>query len=88
MTRALDGDAPPVGALVTPTHPPGPDLDGALRFLEALETLCDLSVDETDRRGRTEEMRTYDQKLAERMQSLGQSEPLSGHDYPEDRMDM
>lgn len=88
MTRALDGDAPPVGALVTPTHPPGPDLDGALRFLEALETLYHLSVDETDLRARAEEMRKYYQGLAERMQSLGQGEALSGHDYPEDRMYM
>lgn len=88
MTRALDGTVPRTGALVTPTHPPGPDLDSALRFLEALETLYGVSVDGTELRDRAEEMRKYYQGLADRMQSLAQGDPLASHDYPEDRMYM
>jgi uncharacterized protein len=88
MTRALDGDLPPTGALVTPTHPPGPDLDAAIRFLESFEALYEASVDETELRTRAEEMRNYYQGLAERMQNLGQGEALPSHDYPEDRMYM
>jgi uncharacterized protein len=88
MTRALDGDVPPVGALVTPTHPPGPDLDSALRFLDALETLYDIAVDETELRERAEELRKYYQSLVDRMQTLDQGDSPRGHDHPEDRMYM
>ena len=89
LVRGLEGEAPPVGVLVTPTHPPGPDLDAALRFLDALETIYDLEIDATELRERAEEMKRYYEELAQRMQALSEEEPsYRGRDFPEDRMYM
>jgi len=89
LVRGLDGGAPPVGVLVTPTHPPGPDLDAALRFLDALESMYDLSVDETELRERSEEMKRYYEELGQRLQTLQEEEtPYRARDFPEDRMYM
>jgi len=88
LMRSLDGDTPRTGVLTTPTHPPGPDFESALLFLEALESLYGLEVDETELRTRSEEMKRYFQELADRMQSMEQGEPLGSRDYPEDRMFM
>jgi len=84
MTAGLE-DETAVGVLVTPTHPPGPDLEAALRFLETLESLYDLSVDPTALRERAEEQRRYFAELANRVESLDRGETS---DYPEDRMFM
>jgi uncharacterized protein len=84
MTAGLEDDTA-VGALVTPTHPPGPDLDAALRFLEALEALYDLDVDPTGLRERADEQRRYFAELANRVESLDRGER---GDYPADRMFM
>lgn len=86
VTRGLDSDALDVGVLVTPAHPPGPDLDGALRLLEGFERVYDVDVDESELQTRAEEMKQYYQGLASRMQRLQESE--SRRDYPEDRMYM
>lgn len=89
LVRGLEGEAPPVGVLVTPTHPPGPDLDAALRFLDALEAIYGLGVDETELRERAEETKRYYEELAQRMEALHEEEPsYRGRDFPEDRMYM
>jgi uncharacterized protein len=88
MMRDLDGENPPTGVLVTPTHPPGPDFEGAIRFLDAFEALYGLEVDETELRTRSEEMKQYFEELAERMRAIEQGERLASRDYPEDRMYM
>lgn len=89
MTRSMEATAPPVGALVTPAHPPGPDLEGALLLLDALEHVYGFEVDETELRHRSDELRRYYQELADRMQALGDGEgSMTGGDYPEDRMFM
>lgn len=88
VTRSLDGDAPATGVLVTPAHPPGPDFESALRFLQTLADLYGLEIDETELRSRSEEIKRYFQELADRMEAMEQAEHLAGRDYPEDRMFM
>jgi uncharacterized protein len=89
LVRALDGEAPPTGVLVTPTHLPGPDLDAAIRLLDALEPVCGIAVDEADLRERAAEMERYFEELAERMQGMQEAD-LGGEatDYPANRMFM
>lgn len=87
LARALDGEGPPTGVLVTPTHMPGPDLDAAVRLLDALAPVCGIGVDERELRDRAEEMKRYFADLADRMQSMQEAEePTEGHDYPANRM--
>ncbi|MDS0300697.1 PAC2 family protein [Halogeometricum sp. S1BR25-6] len=86
MLHGLDANAPPVGALVTPAHPPGPDLDAALLLLDALEDLYGVRIDEAELRQQAEELRHQYRELEERMRTL--EEGGSGRDYPEDRMFM
>jgi uncharacterized protein len=87
-TRGMESETS-VGALVTPTHPPGPDLEAAIRLLEATTELYGIDVDPEDLRQRSEEMRRYYTELAEQMRSLQESDQsLESRDYPEDRMYM
>lgn len=86
LTRSLDGDAPPTGVLVTPTHLPGPDFDAALRLLDALGPVCGVEIDEQELRERAAEMKQYYEDLAERMQTM--REEQATEDYPSDRMYM
>lgn len=89
VSRSLDADAPETGVFITPTHPPGPDIEAALKLLDAVETLYDLDVDETELRELGEELKQYYEQLNERMQALAEGEqPIGSHDYPEDRMYM
>ncbi|WP_408958238.1 proteasome assembly chaperone family protein [Natrinema sp. 74] len=89
MTRTLTQSAPPVGTLVTPTHPPGPDFDAALRFLEALEENHGLTIEETELQERAQEVQQYYDELATRMEQLhGGEQSLQNRDFPEDRMFM
>jgi uncharacterized protein len=89
LVRALDDEAPATGVLVTPTHPPGPDLDAAVRLLDALEPVCGIEVDEGELRERAQEMERYFTELAERMQAMQESENTTeGQDYPANRMFM
>jgi uncharacterized protein len=89
LVRSLEDEAPPLGVLVTPTHPPGPDLDGALRFLDALTTIYGLRVDATELQERSREMKRYYEELAQRMQALREEEaPHRARDFPDDRMYM
>lgn len=88
MVRGLEGSAPPVGALVTPAHPPGPDFDAALRLLDVFESVYGVSVDESELHQRSEDVKQYYQGLAERMRTLRDADRSEGRDYPEDRMYM
>lgn len=89
VTRSLDETAPATGVLVTPTHPPGPDVDAAIRLINTLERLYGFDVDEGELRRLGEELKRYYEELADRMQTLTESEQAMGsHDYPEDRMYM
>lgn len=88
VTRGMAVETPAVGVLVTPAHPPGPDLDGALRLLEGYERVANVSVDDTELRARSEEMKAYYQQLADRMQTLQDGDGMGSRDYPEDRMYM
>lgn len=89
VTSALDDDAVEAGVYVTPTHPPGPDVDAALRLIDALEGRYELDVDEAELEALSEQLRRYYSELAERMETLGQSDqPIGSRDFPEDRMYM
>lgn len=86
---SLAADAPPVGVFVTPTHPPGPDLDAALLFLDALQTVYDFELDEAELRRTAEDRKRHYQELADRLQAMQGSEgELMGRDAPDDRMYM
>ncbi|QSG05227.1 proteasome assembly chaperone family protein [Halapricum desulfuricans] len=89
VTRSLDDRAPPAGVYVTPSHPPGPDLDAALLLLDAMQDLYDFSVDEAELKQRSEELKQYYTELSERLQSISESEqPFGSREYPDDRMYM
>jgi len=88
MVRSIDGDVPPTGALITPTHLPGPDFDAALRLLDSLEPLYGLRVDEAELRKRAAEMEQYYEELAQRLQTLQEGPSHEGQEYPGDRMYM
>lgn len=89
MLRGLDGDAPPTGAFVTPSHPPGPDLDAALLLLDAIEDVCQLEIDEAELQESSEQMKQYYSEFADRLESLSQGEQsMASRDFPEDQMYM
>ncbi|GAA0291981.1 proteasome assembly chaperone family protein [Halarchaeum salinum] len=81
VTRGLDDAAPEVGVYLTPTHPPGPDVDASLRLLTAIESVYDFDVDESDLQSLSEQLREYYGKLAERLASGTEGEDaLAGYD--------
>lgn len=86
LTRSLAEEAPPVGALVTPAHPPGPDLEGAIRLIEAVESVSGLAVDGAALREEAREMERHFEELAHRMRTL--QKERGRQEYPEDRMFM
>lgn len=89
VTWGMGSDAPPVGVYVTPSHPPGPDLDAALLFLDALQGIYEFALDEEDLRQTADELKRYYQELAERLQTMQEAEQgLLSRDEPEDRMYM
>lgn len=88
LTRSLDEEFPPTGVLVTPTHPPGPDLNAALRLLDAVESVHGIVIDEAELRSRVEEMEQYYRELDERMQALQEGQHSDQQEYPDDRMFM
>jgi uncharacterized protein len=89
VTQGLDDRAPPVGVYVTPTHPPGPDIDASLLLLEAVQRVYGFTVDEEELRARSEELKQYYRELAQRMESLGEGEQsLATREFPDDRMFM
>lgn len=89
VTRALDDDVVEVGIYITPAHPPGPDMDAALRLIDALEDRYDIDVDEAELKGLSEQLRRHYSELADRMAALGEADqPIGSRDFPEDRMYM
>jgi len=85
----MNGDVPPVGVLVTPTHPPGPDFDAAIRLLEGLGSVHDVAVPTTELERRSAATRRHYELLAQRVQSLREGEEATGRrEYPDDRMYM
>lgn len=89
VARSMEEEAPPVGAYVTPTHPPGPDIDAAFKFLDTLETVYDVSVDRSELEALSEEIKRYYTELADRMAALEAStQSTRDRDFPEDRMYM
>lgn len=88
VTRNLD-DGLPTGVLVTPTHPPGPDVDAALRLIGALEGCYDIDVDEAELEILSRQLERYHAELADRLEALGQADqPAGARSFPEDRMFM
>lgn len=89
VTRALDDDTVEVGVYLTPTHPPGPDVDAALLLIDALEGRYEIDVDEAELQELSERLRQYYTELADRMEALAQADqPIASRDFPEDRMYM
>ena len=88
VTRSLDESAPETGVFITPTHPPGQDIDASLKLLDALEQLYGFDVDETELREYGEQLQQYYQQLSERMEEMAERDEQGSHDFPEDRMYM
>lgn len=89
VSRSLDTSAPPTGVFVTPGHVPGPDIDGALVFLDALEAVYDLEIDLTELEDLSDTIRTHLATLAERMSDIEESEASRAErEFYADRMYM
>jgi len=89
VTRGLDGDGSPAGVFVTPAHPPGPDVDGALLFLDAIEEAYDLTVDRAELEELSENIKKHYEALADRMQAVSESdEARAEREFYADRMYM
>lgn len=89
LSHSLEGEGTPTGIYVTPAHPPGPDIDGALLFLDALESIYDLEIDRSDLEDLSREIKTHYETLAERMATLEESEKARDErDFYADRMYM
>lgn len=88
LSRSLSDDAPPVGVHVTPTHPPGPDLEATFRFLDAVEAVYDVSVDRSELEERSAGLEQHYAELADRLAALEEEQRHGSRDFPEDRMYM
>lgn len=86
--RSLEREAPPLGAYVTPTHPPGPDLEASLRYLDLLGTVYGFEIDDDQLRERSAELQRYYAELADRMATMESQEGPGNRNFPEDRMFM
>lgn len=85
MSRSVSGSAPPVGALVTPSHPPGPDLEATLLFVEALESILGVEVDTGELKQLSAEVRKRYEEMAKRLEAMSEGGSMDSRDYPEDR---
>ena len=85
VSAGMDGTIPPTGVYVTPTHPPGPDIDAAVRFVDSIERAYGVDVDRDELERRSEEIKQYYAGLADRMAAF---EAEATQEYPEDRMFM
>jgi len=89
LTRSMEGEGPATGVYVTPTHPPGPDMEAAIRLLSAVETVYGVDVDLAALEAEAAERERQFAELASRMEQLREAEEgLGSRDYPEDRMYM
>jgi uncharacterized protein len=88
-SRSLGGELPPLGTIVTPIHPPGPDFEAALRFLEFLREGYDLDVEDEQLRERSASMNRYYSELAGRMETMeAEQGGVDDRHLPVDRMFM
>lgn len=86
ITRGLDDQSLESGVFVTPSHPPGPDIDASLRLLDAVERVYPIEIDERELERLREQLRQYYAELSDRFQSLAERDQTGGrYDYPEDR---
>lgn len=89
LARGLSDEFPSVGALVTPSHPPGPDFDAAARLLNALKVLYGIDVDEEGLKRREDEMKQYYEELLERLRTMqDDSRSMRDRDFPDEGMYM
>lgn len=89
VTKSLESEAPPTGVFITPTHPPGPDIDASLLLLDALTTVYGFDIDASELEQASEELKQYYEELDKRLQSLTQADhSLATRDFHEDRMFM
>jgi len=89
VSHSLSGEAPPTGVYVTPAHPPGPDVEAALRMLDAVGGVYDLEVDLSELENLSEEINEHYAKLAEHMASAAEAErSVEDREFGEDRMFM
>jgi uncharacterized protein len=89
LHQGLDRADLSVGALVTPAHPPGPDMEAAIRLLEVVDGLYALDLDLGELEEAAEQTRKHFEELGERMRALQESDEATGsRDYPIDRMYM
>lgn len=89
VNASLGADGPPVGVFITPAHPPGPDVDGALLFLDAVENIYDISVDRTELEELSREIKQYYETLDERLATINEAdEGRDERDFYADRMYM
>lgn len=83
LQDGLGPDTPEIGVYVTPTHPPGPDFEAAVRLLETVSNHFDVGIDTSQLKAKSEEIQQYYEELAARIQTENQD-----RDFPEDRMYM
>lgn len=89
VSACLDEGDPEVGVFITPAHPPGPDVDGALLFLDLIEDLYNVSVDRDELEELSREIKRYYETLDERLATLQEAEDRRDErDFYADRMYM
>jgi uncharacterized protein len=89
VSACLADDEPEAGVFVTPAHPPGPDPDGALLFLEVVEETYDISVDREELEALSREIERYYETLDERLATIDESEESrEDREFYADRMYM
>lgn len=89
VSHSLGGKAPPTGVYVTPAHPPGPDVEAALRLLDAVEGVYGLAVDRSELEDLSQEINEYYASLAEHMAAAAEDErSVRDREFGHDRMFM
>ena len=81
MQQAIDTETK-VGVLTTPVHPRAPDVEAAIRLLEAFASVYDVPLDTGPLEQFAAEVEQHYQELAERMERVAEESA------PEDRMYM
>lgn len=81
LARGMDTDLR-TGVLLTPVHAQAPDVDAALRLIDAFESVYGLDVDSEPLEAFAKQVQRYYQELASRLETLDQGQ------MPEDRMYM
>lgn len=86
LLHGLEATDLDVGVLVTPVHPPGPDLQAALLLRAAIQTIFDVELGETALEEQAAAMQQAYSELADRMAAL--EEQSVPREFSEDRMFM